>query len=127
MLKAEPFDDGFTGWGWEDSEWAARVGANYSLIHADNPAWHLGLESTETLLSRFKNSGHNYLRFTQKHPALAQTLTLYSVIQKLKRLPGHAFLRPILKVIVRLHLMPMRLRLTALKLWRASWYAETFS
>ena len=124
LLKAEPFDPDFNGWGWEDSEWAARVAKSYRLHHLDNPALHLGLESTETLLKRFQTSGPNYARFTTKHPELAKTLTLYRVVEKLRKFPGHQGLRPVLKHIVRSHVMPMGLRLFALKLWRASWYAE---
>ena len=69
VLDVEGFDDGFTGWGWEDSEWAARIAKRFELIHADIPALHLGLESTDTLLRRFKTSGHNYcLLYTSPSP-----------------------------------------------------------
>ena len=124
ILDTEPFDTGFTGWGWEDSEWAARVASKYRLKHADIPALHLGLESTETLLSRFKNSAANYTRFTNAHPELAQTLTLYKLSKKLKHVPGQKLTRPILKMLVRTNVVPTKIRLIALKLWRASWYAD---
>lgn len=127
VLLAEPFDPEFSGWGWEDSEWAARVFKEFRLVHADIPAWHLGLETTDTLLKRFKTSGPNYVRFTNKHPELAKTLPLYRIVQKIKKIPGQKLLRPILRLIVRLKIVPVRLRLFALKLWRASWYAETFA
>jgi len=127
VLKDEPFDPGFKGWGWEDSEWAARVVKKYNLCHADIPALHLGLETTDTLLRRFRDSGENYRRFTNKHPELAKSLTLYKAIHKLKRLPGHELLRPLLKLCVKLNHAPMKLRLISLKLWRASWYADVFS
>ncbi len=124
VLDAEPFDPEFTGWGWEDSEWAARAGATFTLLHADIPALHLGLETTDTLLTRFKDSGQNYLRFTKKHPELAKTLTLYKAVQKLKRVPAQKIMRPALKALVKFTAAPIHLRLIALKLWRASWYAE---
>ena len=127
VLDAEGFDDGFVGWGWEDSEWAARVAKRFTLIHADIPALHLGLETTETLLRRFKTSGPNYVRFTQKHPELAPTLNLYQVSHKLRKVPGQKLMRPALAAIVKRNMLPTKLRLTALKLWRASWYAEAFS
>ncbi len=127
VLKAEPFDPEFSGWGWEDSEWAARVFKQFKLIHADIPAWHLGLETTDTLLRRFQTSGPNYLRFTEKHPELAETLPLFRIVRRLKKIPGQKLSRPILRLIVRLRFAPLRLRLLALKLWRASWYAETFA
>ena len=127
VLDAEGFDDGFSVWGWEDSEWAARVAKRFELIHADIPALHLGLESTETLLRRFKTSGHNYVRFTEKHPDIAKTLSLFKISQKLRKTPGQKLMRPFLKLAVKLQFMPIRLRLVALKLWRASHYAEAFA
>lgn len=129
VMRLVPFDSEFQGWGWEDSDWAARAAQAFRIRHADIPALHLGLESTETLLSRFKNSGDNYRRFTNKHPEFAKTLKLYQVIQKLKRYPAHKKLRPVLAFLVRnkLKLVPVSMRIAALKLWRASWYAEAMS
>jgi glycosyltransferase involved in cell wall biosynthesis len=127
VLTAEGFDNGFSGWGWEDSEWAARVAKRFQLIHADIPALHLGLESTDTLLRRFRTSGHNYVRFTEKHPDIAKTLSLYKISQKLRKTPGQKLMRPLLKLAVKLKFMPIKLRLLALKLWRASYYAEAFA
>lgn len=124
VLDREPFDDGFTGWGWEDSEWAARVAKRYKLIHADNPAIHLGLETTDTLLTRFATSGHNYRRFITLHPDLAPQLALYRISSKLAHTPGQRLMRPLLKALVKTGAFPMRIRLMALKLWRASHYAE---
>lgn len=126
VIKDNPFDDGFQGWGWEDSEWAARISKIYRLKHVNNPALHIGLESTDTLLCRFQTSGQNYALFTEKHPDLAKALTLYRLSSKLRSVPGHKFVRPILKAIVKLPL-PMKARLIALKLWRASWYADALS
>lgn len=124
VLEMEPFDDGFAGWGWEDSEWAARVSKRFTLLHADNPALHLGLETTDTLLRRFATSGPNYKRFINLHPDLAPQLALYRISIKLGHFPGQKFMRPILKALVKTAKLPMRLRLVALKLWRASHYAE---
>lgn len=124
VLNAQPFDAGFQGWGWEDSEWAARVSKSHRLRHIDNPAVHLGLESTETLLSRFASSGSNYRRFVQAHPTLAETLPLFRIVTRLKHLPGHRLARLPLRALVRMRAVPTRLRVVALKLWRASHYAE---
>lgn len=124
VLSKEPFDNEFIGWGWEDSEWAARVSQRYNLLHMDNAALHLGLETTDTLLRRFKTSGENYLRFTQRHPELAKSLPLHRWVERLRKTPGHSLIRPVLKGAVKLELLPPSLRINALKLWRASWYAE---
>ena len=127
VLLKEGFDNEFKGWGWEDSEWAARVAKKFTLIHADIPALHLGLESTETLLRRFQNSGANYVRFTDKHPDIAKTLALFQISQQLRKIPGQKLMRPVLKLTVKLQMLPIKLRLNALKMWRASWYAEAFT
>jgi len=124
VLEAEGFDPEFSGWGWEDSEWAARIAKKFTLLHAHNPALHLGLETTDTLLKRFATSGPNYVRFTNKHPELAQTLSLFQISKKLGKIPGQTMMRPVLKTVVKTHSLPMKLRLTALKLWRASHYAS---
>jgi glycosyltransferase involved in cell wall biosynthesis len=124
VLLTEPFDPEFTGWGWEDSEWAARVSDRYRLRHIDNPAVHLGLETTDSLLSRFATSGANYHRFVNAHPALAKSLPLYRIVSRLKHFPGHRLARQPLKMLIRQHSLPIKLRVAALKLWRASHYAE---
>ena len=62
VINHERFDDSFVGWGWEDSEWAARAAKSHRLIHADIPTLHLGLQTTDTLLKRFQNIGLNYVR-----------------------------------------------------------------
>ena len=127
VLAAEPFDPEFKGWGWEDSEWAARVSKKYRLKHIDNPALHLGLESTQTLLRRFKSSGENYQRFVRKHPDLAPNLKLYQISKKLGKIPGQSLIRPVYKSVVLSRKAPTKARVLALKLWRASWYAEALS
>lgn len=127
VLHMEPFDSGFEGWGWEDSEWAARVSKRFNLVHIENPAVHLGLETTETLLKRFATSGPNYRRFTKAHPELAERLPLYKISKSLGRVPGQSLMRPFLKLFVKTHILPMPTRLTALKLWRASHYADALS
>ena len=124
VLDAEGFDPAFSGWGWEDSEWAARVSARFRLEHIDNPAVHLGLETTDTLLSRFATSGANYRRFTEAHPELARGLPLHRIVKALARVPGHSLSRWPLRAVVRANGVPTRLRVLALKLWRASHYAE---
>ena len=124
VILAEPFDGGFTGWGWEDSEWAARVARSYRVEHVDNPALHLGLESDDTLLSRFATSGPNYARFAEAHPDFVSALPLYRHARRLGQVPGQALARPILKASVKTQALPIGLRVAALKLWRASHYAE---
>mgnify|MGYP000153297481 CR=1 FL=1 len=125
VLRAAPFDAGFSGWGWEDSEWAARAAAQFRIDHIDNPAIHLGLESADTLLTRFRDSAVNYARFVSRHPDLAATLGSYAWARRVKRAPAVRRIRPVLAALARGHApAPMPVRVLALKLWRASWYSE---
>lgn len=125
VLKDAPFDAGFSGWGWEDAEWAARAAKVCAIAHIDNPAVHLGLESPDTLLRRFRDSAANYARFVGRHPELAATLASHAWARRLKRTPGVRALRPLFAALARGQApAPMRVRVLALKLWRASWYAE---
>ena len=129
VLRDHPFDDGFDGWGWEDVEWAARAARDHSIIHIDNPALHLGLETPETLLRRFRDSAANYARFVQRHPALAHTLPSWKATRLIAKTPGFSYFRPLFAAIARnaLGLWPLRARILALKLWRSSWYAKALS
>src|ERR1019366_405029 len=36
VFKAEGFDESFSGWGWEDVEWAMRVSRKYPIAHVEN-------------------------------------------------------------------------------------------
>ncbi len=126
VLQACPFDTGFAGWGWEDVEWAARAEEQFTITHIDNPALHLGLESAETLVRRYRDSAQNYARFAARHPKLARQLPSYKTAKLAGNIPGLRFVLPLFAVLALdpWHLIPMRLRILALKLWRAGWYAE---
>jgi hypothetical protein len=123
------FDDGFKGWGWEDTEWAMRaVFSGYGLIHIDNPAIHVGLDSTNAMLRKFKEAGVNLRRLLDRHPE-ASMMTGAKVAKLLANVPAHAALRPLSAWIARdpLCCVPLRLRGLALKFWRASHAAEALA
>ena len=56
VLEAEPFDEGFHGWGWEDTEWGARVHARFGVRHVENAASHLGLDTAPALVAKYEQS-----------------------------------------------------------------------
>jgi glycosyltransferase involved in cell wall biosynthesis len=121
-----PFDDGFKGWGWEDTEWAMRaVFAGYGLTHIDNPAVHVGLDSTNAMLRKYKEAGVNLRRLLDSHPEAGHMMGV-KIASLLKIVPGHALLRPLSAWVARdpLSLIPISLRGLALKFWRASHAAE---
>ena len=44
VFEAVQFDETFTGYGWEDVEWALRASQSFPILHIDNSASHLGLD-----------------------------------------------------------------------------------
>jgi glycosyltransferase involved in cell wall biosynthesis len=124
-----PFDDGFKGWGWEDTEWAMRaVFSGYGLTHIDNPAIHVGLDSTNAMLRKYKEAGVNLRRLIDAHPE-AGAMTGAKIATMLKHVPAHSALRPLSAWLARdpLGVVPLRLRGLALKFWRASHAAEALA
>jgi len=114
-----PFDETYSGWGWEDVDWALRAAERGRVAHADNPAGHGGLESVERLLAKFGAAGPNFARLLARHPdyaarpgaRLALTLNRW-------RLAAPA--RAAGAMIARLALLPVRVRALGLKLFRAA-------
>jgi hypothetical protein len=120
------FDGRFTGWGWEDTEWAMRaVFSGYGLTHIDNPAIHVGLDSTNAMLRKYREAGQNLRRLLDLHPE-AGTMTGAKIAKALTHVPAHHAFRPMSAWMARdpLNVVPLRLRGLALKFWRASHAAE---
>jgi len=123
LMRRVGFDEHFTGWGWEDVDWAVRAEQAGVLAHFDNPAGHSGWQSADILLEKFRDAARNYARLLEKHPELA-TLPSAKAARILKAVPGQALLRGVWSLMARSPLTPMKARTTALKLWRASWAAD---
>lgn len=123
VMRAIPFDTGFTGWGFEDVDWAVRAAERFTLIHVDNPARHGGLQGADELLAKFRAGAANYRRLLDRHPELAG-LPGAKAARALKRIPFQGALRGIWSLLARNTALPLRVRTAALKLWRASWTAE---
>lgn len=126
VMRDTPFDTGFTGWGFEDVDWAVRAAARFVLVHVDNPARHGGLQAADALLAKFRAGAINYRRLLDRHPDLA-VLPGARAARALANLPFQAALRGVWAGLARTGGLPLRLRATALKLWRASWTAEALS
>ena len=70
VFAAERFDEAFSGWGWEDTEWGVRVAARFGIRHLDNPATHLGLDTAAALAAKYEQSPANFARMAARHPAV---------------------------------------------------------
>lgn len=121
ILSRVGFDDGFIGWGWEDVDWGFRVTEDFAVHHIENTATHLGLEPDKILVHKFGSSGQNYARLVEKHPSLTAKLPLTRAAKALKPL---RFSAPLFKHIALLRLLPKRVRLIALKAYRAMEYSR---
>jgi glycosyltransferase involved in cell wall biosynthesis len=124
VLKACPFDEGFAGWGWEGLDWGLKVEARFPVMHIDNPATHLGLESDRALMARYAASGANFARFVWRHPEHTETMSLYRAVVRARRLPFRKLFRAVAGGLAASRLLPTALRGRALKAWRALVYAE---
>jgi glycosyltransferase involved in cell wall biosynthesis len=123
VFDIEGFDPDFTGWGWEDVEWAMRVASRFGVGHIDNTATHMGLDTAETLARKYEQSAANFARVVAKHPDVVSQYPSYKVAKLLKKLPLRGVLRGVAKSLALMPL-PTALRARLLRLYRAALYAE---
>ena len=124
VLEAEPFDEGFHGWGWEDTEWGARVHARFGVRHVENAASHLGLDTAPALLAKYEQSPANFARLHSRHPALVEGFATWRYARLIRRLPARRPLRRALRAVALSERAPLSARTAALRLYRAALYAE---
>lgn len=123
------FDQDFTGWGWEDTEWAIRVvNDGYGLIHIDNEAIHYGLDNTKTMLRKYKEAGQNLAIMVKKHDFAKRYLSVKTA-KFVGKIPFHTALRSLALAITldRFKILPVFIRRMAIKYWRASWAAQALA
>jgi glycosyltransferase involved in cell wall biosynthesis len=121
---SEAFDESFTGWGWEDVEWATRVAQRYTVVHVDNPASHLGLDTVSGLAAKYEQSVGNYARLVERHPAIVALYPSYKAARLLKKVPGRGAWRPVLKAFAKTPIFPAGMRAFSLRLYRAALYSD---
>jgi glycosyltransferase involved in cell wall biosynthesis len=124
VLHAETFDDAFVGWGWEDVEWAMRVSRRFTVVHVDNPATHMGLDTVEALAGKYEQSAGNFARVVARHPDIVGGYPSFRAARMLKQLPALDRIRPLMKRVAVAGWMPTAARAFSLRLYRASLYAE---
>jgi glycosyltransferase involved in cell wall biosynthesis len=124
VFEAEAFDPGFTGWGWEDVEWAMRVSRQFRVVHLDNTATHMGLDTVTALAGKYEQSAPNFARMAERHPAIVATYPSYRAARLLKRLPGLTALRQVMRRGADTGWLPVAARAFSLRLYRAALYAD---
>ncbi len=124
VFETETFDAAFSGWGWEDVEWAMRVSRRFAVVHVDNPATHMGLDTVDALAGKYEQSAGNFARVVARHPDIVGGYPSYKAARFLKRVPGLDRVRPLMKQAARMPWIPTGARAFSLRLYRASLYAE---
>ncbi len=126
VIEAIQFDEGFKGWGWEDVDWGLRAAEKFEVLHIDNMATHLGLETPAQLLTKFSRSGGNFQRLAMLHPEEVKAFSSYRAAKFMKHVPSRGLLKKVCSYMAEdpQKLIPMQLRLAALKVYRACSYAE---
>ena len=124
VFEAEAFDDGFAGWGWEDVEWGMRVSRRFRVVHVDNPATHMGLDTVEALAGKYEQSAPNFARVVARHPDIVSAYPSYRIARLLKKAPGLAAVRPWMRRAAKADWLPVGARAFSLRLYRAALYAE---
>ena len=124
VFESEAFDPGFTGWGWEDVEWAMRVSRRFRVVHLDNAATHMGLDTVAALAGKYEQSAPNFARMAERHPAIVAAYPSYKAARLLKRLPGLPRLRRLMRRGAETDWLPVGARAFSLRLYRAALYAD---
>lgn len=124
VFDQEAFDPAFTGWGWEDVEWAMRVSRRHPIRHIDNPATHMGLDTVQALAGKYEQSAANFARVVARHPDIVAAYPSYRVARALKWLPALELIRRAIRSAAIGPVLPTTVRAFALRLYRASLYAD---
>jgi glycosyltransferase involved in cell wall biosynthesis len=129
FLAAHPFDARFTGWGFEDTDWAISAAKRVRILHVDNPATHAGLDDVATLMRKNAEAGPNFARLAQKHPDTVRRFAAYRAAIALKAAPARSALRRLAAFLAAddAGLTPMPVRRAAFKLHRATYFAENLA
>ena len=124
VFETEVFDESFSGWGWEDVEWAMRVSKRYPIVHLANTATHLGLDAAGAMAAKYEQSAENFARVVAGHHEIVSRYPSYKVAKALKPMPLRNVWRPALKGIALTDFAPIPMRALAMRLYRAALYAE---
>lgn len=126
IIESIQFNSSYRGWGWEDVDWGLNIARRYPVLHIDNPAVHLGLDDDLTLLRKYAESGPNFMLMLRDHPEDVRRMPLYRYASLSSHLPFlGAMTWSMRQMVIRgRSVLPARLRLLALKLFRVSIYAR---
>jgi glycosyltransferase involved in cell wall biosynthesis len=124
VILAVPIDERFTGWGWEDCEWAARASESFKLIHIDNPATHLGLLEPGKILMKYEESLGNFSLMLRLRREMIVGTSLYKAARWLGRLQLGSPVKALCRKGVLMKSLPFNLRIACLMWFKAALYSR---
>ena len=119
-ISAAHFPDVADGRG----EFGGGIARRFRVVHLDNPATHLGLDTVEQLAAKYEQSVENFGRVVRRHPHVVSTYPSYKAARFLKRAPGLPAFRGWFKRLALSASLPVKARAFSLRLYRAALYAE---
>ena len=124
IIRSIPVDERFTGWGWEDCEWAARASDRYRITHIDNPATHRGLLEAEKILSKYEESIGNFALIRSLRPEMIVGTSVYKAARLIRQLRMGWIVRKISRKCVLSGKLPVKLRIVSMMLFKAALYEK---
>lgn len=88
VFQTTPFDERFTGYGYEDVEWGARLAERFKILHVDNTASHLGLVTKARTYEKMCNSVSNYLLLKSLRPEAFHASSIGKLVRLLEPVPA---------------------------------------
>ncbi|MBS7791986.1 glycosyltransferase [Roseococcus sp. SDR] len=122
FLRA-PFDARFTGWGWEDTDWALRIRPLAQVRHVENSVSHMEHHTDASWLGRLDRSVGNYALLAAAHPEAVRRHRLWPLMRVLRPVSGWGWLKALLLRAALWPALPVGLRLNLAKLRQAMVYA----
>lgn len=122
FLRA-PFDARFTGWGWEDTDWALRIRPHARVHHVDNSVSHMEHHTDAAWLGRLDRSVGNYALLAEAHPEAVRHHRIWPLMRALRPISGWGWLKGMLLSLALWPALPVGLRLNLAKLRQAMVYA----
>ncbi|MBP0447231.1 glycosyltransferase [Roseomonas sp. SSH11] len=124
LFLAHPFDERFEGWGWEDTEWALRIGRAARMRHVDNTVSHMEHHADAAWLRKLIGSAENYARLYRLYPEEVMRHRLFPLIRMMRPVAGWQGGRHMLRRLVLQNRLPASRRLLLLKILQAMEYAH---
>ena len=124
IILTVPLDERFSGWGWEDCEWAARASERYRLTHIDNSATHLGLLEPDKIMMKYEESIGNFALILDLRREIIVETTIYKSARLIRQLHLSWIVRKISRKCVLSNALPLKLRVVSTMLFKAALYAK---